>query len=91
MNKAEFISYLAESNEISKKAAGEALELVLDGVGAVLADGDNLKLHGFGNFEIRKRNERKGRNPQTGEEIVIPATQAPAFKPAKTLKDKVKK
>lgn len=90
MNKTDFISYLAKCNEITKKDAGEALEIVLDGIYGALADGENVKLHGFGNFEIRQRKERNGRNPQTGEGIVIPATSTPAFKPAKTLKDAVK-
>ena len=55
-----------------------------------LANGEKVQLIGFGNFEVRERAARKGRNPQTGEEIEIPASKVPAFKPGKALKDAVK-
>lgn len=55
-----------------------------------LKNGEKVQLIGFGNFEVRERSARKGRNPQTGEEIEIPASKVPAFKPGKALKDVVK-
>nr|WP_239581266.1 HU family DNA-binding protein [Jeotgalibacillus terrae] len=84
------INAVAESAELSKKDATKAVDAVFDTVQDALAKGDKVQLIGFGNFEVRERAARKGRNPQTGEEIEISASKVPAFKPGKALKDAVK-
>ncbi|AZB43344.1 MULTISPECIES: non-specific DNA-binding protein Hbs [Bacillaceae] len=89
MNKTELINAVAEASELSKKDATKAVESVFDTILDALKDGDKVQLIGFGNFEVRERAARKGRNPQTGEEIEIPASKVPAFKPGKALKDAV--
>ncbi|MCS1352615.1 HU family DNA-binding protein [Mechercharimyces sp. CAU 1602] len=87
MNKAEFIGKVAEKADITKKDATEAVDAVLGSITDALREGDKVQLIGFGNFEVRERSARKGRNPQTGEEIEIKASKVPAFKPGKQLKD----
>ncbi|GEK90947.1 HU family DNA-binding protein [Alkalibacterium kapii] len=89
-NKAELIEKVASSADLSKKDATAAVEAVFDSIKDTLADGEKVQIIGFGNFEVRDRAARKGRNPQTGEEIQIPATKVPAFKAGKALKDAVK-
>nr|WP_240468631.1 HU family DNA-binding protein [Gracilibacillus sp. YIM 98692] len=81
---------VADSSEISKKNASKAVDAVFDSIKDGLSSGDNVQLIGFGNFEVREMSARKGRNPQTGEEIEIPASKVPAFKPGKALKYIVK-
>jgi len=90
VNKTELINAVAESAELSKKDATKAVDSVFDTVQDALAKGDKVQLIGFGNFEVRERAARKGRNPQTGQEIEIAASKVPAFKPGKALKDAVK-
>jgi DNA-binding protein HU-beta len=90
MNKTELINAVAEASEISKKDATKAVDAVFDSILNALKDGDKVQLIGFGNFEVRERAARKGRNPQTGDEIEISASKVPAFKPGKALKDAVK-
>ncbi|QED50162.1 HU family DNA-binding protein [Cytobacillus dafuensis] len=90
MNKTELINVVAESSELSKKDATKAVDAVFDAILDALKTGDKVQLIGFGNFEVRERAARKGRNPQTGEEIEIAASKVPAFKPGKALKDAVK-
>jgi DNA-binding protein HU-beta len=90
VGKTEITNAVAEATELSKKDAGKAVDAVLDAITAALNSGDKVQLIGFGNFEVRERAARKGRNPQTGEEIEISATRVPAFKPGKQLKDSVK-
>ncbi|MGD6968002.1 HU family DNA-binding protein [Rossellomorea vietnamensis] len=89
MNKTDLINAVAESAELSKKDAENAVKAVLQNIEETLAKGDKVQLIGFGNFEVRERSARKGRNPQTGEEMEIPASKQPAFKPGKALKDSV--
>ncbi|THE13764.1 HU family DNA-binding protein [Bacillus timonensis] len=89
MNKTELVSAVAESAELSKKDATKAVDAVFEAVQNALSNGDKVQLIGFGNFEVRERAARKGRNPQTGEEIEIAASKVPAFKPGKALKDAV--
>ena len=91
MNKNELINAVAEKAELSKKDAEAAVTAALDAVAAALAEGDEVRLVGFGTFEVKKREARIGRNPKTKEEIQIPATKVPAFKPGKALKDIVAK
>ncbi|MCA0985792.1 MULTISPECIES: HU family DNA-binding protein [Bacillales] len=90
MNKTDLINSVAESAELSKKEATKAVDAVFDNIMQSLQEGDKVQLIGFGNFEVRERSARKGRNPQTGEEIEIAASKVPAFKPGKALKDAVK-
>lgn len=89
MNKTELVSAVAESAELSKKDATKAVDAVFEALQTALSNGDKVQLIGFGNFEVRERAARKGRNPQTGEEIEIAASKVPAFKPGKALKDAV--
>ncbi|GGA38802.1 HU family DNA-binding protein [Kroppenstedtia eburnea] len=89
MNKTELISQVAEKTNMTKKDATQAVDAVLDTITEALKAGEKVQLIGFGNFEVRERAARKGRNPQTGKEIDIPASKVPAFKPGKALKDDV--
>ncbi|NGP44385.1 HU family DNA-binding protein [Bacillaceae bacterium SIJ1] len=89
MNKSELIDAVAEKSGLSKKDATNAVESVFSVISNSLENGEKIQLVGFGNFEVRERSERKGRNPQTGKEITIPASKVPAFKPGKQLKDVV--
>ena len=91
MNKNELINAVAEKAALSKKDAEAAVTAALDAVAAALAEGDEVRLVGFGTFEVKKREARIGRNPKTKEEIKIPASKVPAFKPGKALKDAVAK
>ncbi|MGG4499065.1 HU family DNA-binding protein [Brevibacillus reuszeri] len=84
------VAKVAEQTELTKKDATSAVDAVLDAIADALKAGDKVSLIGFGNFEVRERAARKGRNPQTGEEIEIAASKVPAFKPGKELKDSVK-
>ena len=89
MNKTERSTF-AEASDLSKKDATKAVDAVFDTILNTLKKGEKVQLIGFGNFEVRERAARKGRNPQTGEEIEIPASRVPAFKPGKALKEAVK-
>lgn len=91
MNKAELISSVAEKTNLTKKDAEKALSAMLESIGEALSAGDKVQLVGFGTFEARERAARKGRNPQTGEEIDIAATKVPVFKAGKQLRDSVGK
>ena len=91
MNKADLIARIAEEADLSKKSAEAALNAFVDAVEGALKKGEKVQLVGFGSFEVRKRAARKGRNPQTKEEIKIPASKAPVFKAGKALKDLVNK
>ena len=89
MNKGDLINTVAEKTGITKKAASSAVEAVLGSISDTLAAGDKVQLIGFGTFETRERSARKAMNPQTGEEIDVPARMLPAFKPGKALRDAV--
>ena len=89
-NKADLIDGVASKSGLTKKDATAAVESLFDVVTETLAEGERVQIIGFGSFEVRDRAARKGRNPQTGEEIQIPATKVPAFKAGKGLKDAVK-
>ncbi|PQP82282.1 DNA-binding protein [Paenibacillus sp. PCH8] len=90
MNKSDLITNVSEATELSKKDVTKAVDAVFEAIAEALQSGDKVQLVGFGNFEVRERSARKGRNPQTGEEIEIPASKIPAFKPGKALKDGIK-
>ena len=89
MIKSELASAVAAKAGITKKMAAKAVDSVFDTIAASLADGDSVKIAGFGTFEVRPRAERKGRNPRTKETVMIPASRVPAFKAAKHLKDQM--
>ena len=89
MNKSDLIIAIAEHANLSKADEGRALDGLLKAIEATLKAGDSVALIGFGTFEVKERAERSGRNPQTGETITIAASQTPAFKAGKNLKDAV--
>ncbi|NMB28884.1 MAG: HU family DNA-binding protein [Clostridiaceae bacterium] len=91
MNKSELISAVAEKAQLTKKDSEKAVTAVFDVIAEQLANDEKVVLVGFGTFEVRHRAARKGRNPSTKEEIMIPATKAPAFKAGKNLKMQVNK
>lgn len=91
MNKAELIASMAEKCELTKKDTEKALKAFMDTVQESLSKGEKVQLVGFGTFEVRQRAARVGRNPRTKEEIKIPASKAPVFKPGKDLKESVNK
>ena len=90
MNKTELVEVVAKKMGTTKKEAEAAVSAFTETVKEALAEGKKVQLVGFGNFEVRERAARKGRNPQTGEELDIPATKVPAFKPGKGFKEVVK-
>ena len=89
MNKQQLIENIAASADITKAAAGRALDSMIDSITDSLKSGDSVVLVGFGTFSVRDRAARMGRNPQTGEEIHIQAAKVPAFKAGKALKGAV--
>ena len=91
MNKTELIAAVAEQASITKKDAEKAIAAVINSITNAMAEGDKVQLVGFGTFEVRTRDARKGKNPRTGEIINIPASKVPAFKAGKALKDIVNK
>lgn len=91
MNKAELITSIAEKSNLTKKDAEAALKGLIESIEEALEKGEKVQLVGFGTFETKQRAERKGRNPRSKEEIVIPASTVPAFKAGKEFKEKVNK
>ncbi len=89
MNKSELIDAIAAGSDISKAAAGRAVDAMIEAVSTALKNGDQVNLVGFGTFLVRERAARSGRNPRTGEVIEIAATKVPTFKAGKALKDAV--
>ena len=90
MNKTELISAMSEKSELTKVDTEKALKAFIDTVTEELKNGGKVQLVGFGSFEVAERAARKGRNPKTSEEIMIPASKSPRFKAGKALKDIVK-
>ena len=89
MNKTDLIEAMADAADISKAAAGRALDGMVDAIAKALKEGDSVSVIGFGTFVLRERAARTGRNPRTGEEITIAASKSPAFKAGKALTDAV--
>jgi DNA-binding protein HU-beta len=89
VNKSELIDAIAESADLPKAAAGRALDATIEAVSEALKQGDQVSLVGFGTFSVKHRAARTGRNPQTGKEIEIAASNVPSFKAGKALKDAV--
>ncbi|NWF36759.1 HU family DNA-binding protein [Mariprofundus sp. KV] len=90
MNKADLVNHVAASADLSKSAAGDAVEAVLSGISGALAGGDSVSIVGFGTFSVAERAARTARNPRTGETIEVGPSKAPKFKAGKALKDAVK-
>jgi DNA-binding protein HU-beta len=90
MNKAELIDAVATKSDLTKQDSKKAVDVLFETISNTLAKEEKIQLLGFGTFEVRERAERTGRNPQTGEEMTIPASKVPAFKPGKELKEAIK-
>ena len=90
-NKAELVDLVAKKTQLTKKDVSATVEALFETIQEALKAGEKVQVIGFGNFEVRERAARKGRNPQTGKEIKIKASKVPAFKAGKALKDAVKK
>ena len=91
MNKTILVDNVAEATGLKKKEAEKAVNAVFASLQSALCEGDKVQIAGFGTFKVKERKERTGRNPRTKETITVPASKAPAFVPAKTLKDAVNK
>lgn len=91
MNKAELAASVAAKSGLSKKDAEKSIDALVEAIQEALSQGDKVTLVGFGTFEVRERAARKGRNPQTGEEIDIAAAKVPSFKAGKSFKDALEK
>lgn len=89
MNKNDLIAAISEKSGLSKTDAGKALDATLGAITTALKGGDDVRLVGFGTFEVAERAASEGRNPRTGEPITIPASKQPKFKAGKGLKDAV--
>lgn len=91
MNKAELIEAAADKTGLTRKDVGTVVDTVLEVITEALEKGEKVQLVGFGNFDVKDRAQHIGRNPQTKQEIVIPAARVVQFKPGKALKDAVAK
>ena len=89
MNKNDLISNVAAAANMSKGDAAEAVEATLNSISSELANGGEVRLVGFGTFSVSHRAANQGRNPRTGEAMMIPASNNPKFKAGKALKDAV--
>ena len=90
MTKKDLIVLVAKKANLTNKASGDAVSAMLNGVRDSLKRGEKVVITGFGTFSIRNRSERPGRNPKTGEKIILAARRAPGFTPGKTLKKAVR-
>ncbi|MEM6423760.1 MAG: HU family DNA-binding protein [Cyanobacteria bacterium P01_H01_bin.119] len=89
MNKGELVDKVAEKASVTKKEADAVITAAVESIMEAVSDGEKVTLVGFGSFERRERKEREGRNPKTGDTMVIPATRVPAFSAGKLFKEKV--
>jgi integration host factor subunit alpha len=89
MTKSDIVEAVYQNVGFTKKRAAEVVNLILDTMKEALEDGEKVKISGFGNFEIREKDARKGRNPQTGAEITISERRVLSFKPSQVLKDRL--
>ncbi|MCG8444904.1 MAG: HU family DNA-binding protein [Hyphomicrobiales bacterium] len=89
MNKNELVAHVADTANLSKASAAEAVDATFDAIMGALKGGDEVRIVGFGNFVVSERKAGEGRNPRTGEVIKIPASKSPKFKPGKAFKDAV--
>ena len=89
MFKPELIEVMSQLMDTNKKEAEKALNAFVEAVKNAVVEGDRVQIVGFGTFEVTERSERMGRNPKTGESLLVPASKSLKFKPAKALKDAV--
>ncbi len=89
MNKAQLVEWVAEKTKTTKSQSEQIIDATLEAIQVALADGDEVKLVGFGTFSRASRKARTGRNPKTGETVKIPSSYMPRFKPGKDFKDSV--
>jgi integration host factor subunit alpha len=89
MTKADIVERIYEKVGFSKKESAELVETVFDLIKSTLEEGDKIKIAGFGNFVVKEKSDRRGRNPQTGEEITIVARKILTFKPSQVLKSAI--
>lgn len=90
MTKSELVEIIAEKQEgITRREAEVVVNTILSVIGDALADGGHVELRGFGSFSTKQRNARLGRNPKTGESVMVPAKTVPHFKPGKDLRERV--
>ena len=90
MNRADLVTRIAKEADITRRQAEQALNALVSSVQEALSKGDSVTLVGFGTFSVMSRAARKGRNPQTGREIFIPASKTPKFKAGKSLREVIK-
>ncbi len=89
MNKSELVDAIAQKTDVTKKQADVIVTAMVETIIEAVAAGDKIGLVGFGNFEVRDRQAREGRNPKTGEKMQIAASRIPAFAPGKSFKQRV--
>ncbi len=89
MTKADLVEMVAESSDLPRKQADEVVQVILDSIIAALTRGEKVELRGFGSFRIRRRGERNGRNPKTGDRVHVPPKKIPYFKPGKHLREEL--
>ncbi len=89
MNKTQLIQKIAENGNMTKKDAEAALKAVVDAISDAVASGEKVQISGFGNFDVKAREARMGRNPKTGESVEIAASKRIVFSAAQALKDKI--
>ncbi len=89
MTKADIVETIHEKVGFSRKESAEIVDLVFDLMKATLESGDKIKISGFGNFLVRQKRSRKGRNPQTGDEIQISSRRVLTFKPSQVLRKSI--
>lgn len=89
MTKADLVDMVAESSDLPRKQADEVVQVILESITAALSRGEKVELRGFGSFRIRRRGERNGRNPKTGDKVHVPPKKIPYFKPGKHLREEL--
>jgi integration host factor subunit beta len=89
MTKADLVEMVAESSDLPRKQADEVVQVILESITAALSRGEKVELRGFGSFRIRRRGERNGRNPKTGDKVHVPPKKVPYFKPGKHLREEL--
>lgn len=89
MNKSELVTAVVAGSTLTRAQSEEAINAMFEAMAEALTREEKIQILGFGTFEVKHRSERKGRNPQTGEEMIIPPSKSPTFKAGKPLKDRV--
>ena len=91
MNKKDLVEVVAKKENLTKKESEQIITTILETIIETVSEGEKVTLVGFGSFEARERQAREGRNPRSGEKLLIPATRVPTFLVGKFFKDRVKK